>query len=158
MGWTDSCTLAGARLFVTARFFVTLLLLVVPVLLLAAWCLGCGRLAVGDGKKRGSVDGGGIYLSISGRTTSTGECEIESLEGKFSIAHLVEPKIADPERADATRIKALLQHEKVYGFSYEGKRHDAGDKLGFLKATVEFALKHKELGADFRAWLKDFPV
>src|SRR3984957_19851297 len=38
-------------------------------------------------------------------------------------------------------IKALLQHEKVYGFSYEGKRHDAGDKQGFLRATVEFALK-----------------
>ena len=55
-------------------------------------------------------------------------------------------------------IKALLQHEKVYGFSYEGKRHDAGDKLGFLKATVEFALKHDKLGPDFREWLKAFPV
>ena len=55
-------------------------------------------------------------------------------------------------------IKALLQHEKVYGFSYEGKRHDAGDKLGFLKATVEFALKHPALGADFRTWLKSFPA
>jgi UTP--glucose-1-phosphate uridylyltransferase len=55
-------------------------------------------------------------------------------------------------------IKALLQYEKVYGFSYEGKRHDAGDKLGFLKATVEFALKHNQLGPDFRAWLKSFPI
>jgi len=55
-------------------------------------------------------------------------------------------------------IKALLKHEKVYGFSYEGKRHDAGDKLGFLKATVEFALKNEKLGPDFRAWLKTYPV
>ncbi len=55
-------------------------------------------------------------------------------------------------------IKALLQYEKVYGFSYEGKRHDAGDKLGFLKATVEFALKHNQLGPGFRAWLKSFPI
>jgi len=55
-------------------------------------------------------------------------------------------------------IKMLLQYEKVYGFSYEGKRHDAGDKLGFLKATVEFALKHDELGPAFRAWLKQYPV
>jgi len=55
-------------------------------------------------------------------------------------------------------IKALLQYEKVYGFSYEGKRHDAGDKLGFLKATVEFALKHEDLGPAFRTWLKSFPV
>ncbi len=55
-------------------------------------------------------------------------------------------------------IKALLQYEKVYGFSYEGKRHDAGDKLGFLKATVEFALKRDDLGPAFRAWLKSFPL
>ena len=51
-------------------------------------------------------------------------------------------------------IKALLQHEKVYGYSYVGKRHDAGDKQGFLRATVELGLKHPKLGADLRAWLK----
>jgi len=55
-------------------------------------------------------------------------------------------------------IKMLLQYEKVYGFSYEGKRHDAGDKLGFLKATVEFALKRDDLGPAFRAWLKEYPL
>ncbi len=51
-------------------------------------------------------------------------------------------------------IKALLRYEKVYGFSYEGKRYDAGDKLGFLKATVEFALQRDDLGPTFREWLK----
>ena len=55
-------------------------------------------------------------------------------------------------------IRALLAYEKVYGFSYEGKRHDAGDKLGFLKATVEFALKRDDLGPPFREWLKTFPL
>lgn len=55
-------------------------------------------------------------------------------------------------------IKALLQHEKVFGFSYEGKRHDAGDKLGFLKATVEFGLKNPDLGPPFRAWLQSFSL
>jgi len=55
-------------------------------------------------------------------------------------------------------IKMLLQYEKVYGFSYEGKRHDAGDKLGFLKATVEFALKRDDLGPAFREWLKSYPI
>jgi len=55
-------------------------------------------------------------------------------------------------------IKMLLQYEKVYGFHYEGKRHDAGDKLGFLKATVEFALKRDDLGPEFREWLRSFPV
>ena len=51
-------------------------------------------------------------------------------------------------------IKALLEYEKVYGFTYQGTRYDAGDKLGFLKATVEFALKRKDLGPRFREWLK----
>ena len=51
-------------------------------------------------------------------------------------------------------IRALLQHEKVYGFRYEGKRHDAGDKLGFLKATVELGLEREDLGPAFREWLK----
>ncbi len=55
-------------------------------------------------------------------------------------------------------IKALMQYEKVYGYSYVGKRHDAGDKLGFLKATVEFGLKHPQLGAGFRDFLKSFPL
>ena len=55
-------------------------------------------------------------------------------------------------------IKALLQYEKVYGYSYLGKRHDAGDKQGFLRATVELGLKHPELGAEFRSWLRGFSV
>jgi UTP--glucose-1-phosphate uridylyltransferase len=55
-------------------------------------------------------------------------------------------------------IKMLLLHEKVYGYRYEGKRYDAGDKLGFLKATVELALKRCDLGPAFREWLKSFPL
>jgi UTP--glucose-1-phosphate uridylyltransferase len=51
-------------------------------------------------------------------------------------------------------IKALLKHEKVYGYTFEGKRHDTGDKLGMLKATVEFGLKREDLGEDFRKYLK----
>ena len=51
-------------------------------------------------------------------------------------------------------LRALLKKEKIYGFTFEGKRHDAGDKLGFLKATVEFALKRDDLGKDFREYLK----
>ncbi|HZD32627.1 MAG TPA: UTP--glucose-1-phosphate uridylyltransferase GalU [Candidatus Angelobacter sp.] len=51
-------------------------------------------------------------------------------------------------------LRALLKREKIYGFTFEGKRHDAGDKLGFLKATVEFALKRNDLGNDFREYLQ----
>jgi UTP--glucose-1-phosphate uridylyltransferase len=55
-------------------------------------------------------------------------------------------------------MRQLLKHEKIYGFRFEGKRHDAGDKLGFLKATVEFALKRPDLRDPFRQWLKDLPL
>jgi len=51
-------------------------------------------------------------------------------------------------------IKGLLATEKVYGYSFEGIRHDAGDKLGMLKATVDFALKRNDLGPQFREYLK----
>jgi len=51
-------------------------------------------------------------------------------------------------------LRALLKKEKIYGFTFEGKRHDAGDKLGFLKATVEFALEREDLGREFREYLK----
>src|SRR5271167_2073603 len=51
-------------------------------------------------------------------------------------------------------LRQLLKSEKIYGYTFEGKRHDTGDKLGFLKATVEFALKRDDLGADFREYLK----
>jgi UTP--glucose-1-phosphate uridylyltransferase len=55
-------------------------------------------------------------------------------------------------------IQALLQYEKVYGYHFEGKRHDAGDKLGFLKATVELGLKREDLGPAFREWMKSVPL
>ncbi len=51
-------------------------------------------------------------------------------------------------------IQALLRHEKVFGFQYSGQRYDAGDKLGFLQATVDFALQHDEVGPAFRKWLQ----
>jgi UTP--glucose-1-phosphate uridylyltransferase len=51
-------------------------------------------------------------------------------------------------------LKALLKEEKIFGYTFEGKRYDAGDKLGMLEATVEFALKRSDLGPQFREYLK----
>ena len=53
---------------------------------------------------------------------------------------------------DAMRI--LLKERPFYAVKLEGKRHDAGDKLGFLIATVELALKRADLGNEFRTFLK----
>ncbi|HET8646270.1 MAG TPA: UTP--glucose-1-phosphate uridylyltransferase GalU [Vicinamibacteria bacterium] len=51
-------------------------------------------------------------------------------------------------------IRALRRHRRVYGYRFDGIRHDAGNKLGFLKATVEFALKRDDLGGPFREYLR----
>ena len=51
-------------------------------------------------------------------------------------------------------IKILLETEEVYAYEFEGTRYDAGDKLGFLQATVSYALKRPELKADFTRFLK----
>ena len=52
-------------------------------------------------------------------------------------------------------IRQLLQEEAVYGCRFEGIRHDCGDKLGFLKATVDMALKRPEFNNEFRAYLRE---
>jgi UTP--glucose-1-phosphate uridylyltransferase len=51
-------------------------------------------------------------------------------------------------------MRALLKKRPFYALRFEGTRHDAGDKLGFLIATVEFALKHPDLAAEFKNYLR----
>jgi UTP--glucose-1-phosphate uridylyltransferase len=51
-------------------------------------------------------------------------------------------------------LKYMLRSRPIYGLKFEGRRYDAGDKLGFLKATVEFALNRHDLGQSFREYLK----
>ena len=55
-------------------------------------------------------------------------------------------------------LKSLLASRPIDGYLFEGKRYDAGDKLGFLKATVEFALKREDLGDSFREYLKSLSL
>ena len=52
-------------------------------------------------------------------------------------------------------ISAMIQEQTVLAFEFEGTRYDCGSKLGYLKANVEYALKHNEIGEDFRKYLGD---
>jgi UTP--glucose-1-phosphate uridylyltransferase len=52
-------------------------------------------------------------------------------------------------------IAQLMQRESVYAFEFEGKRYDCGNKLGYLQATVEYALKHPSLGVGFANYLRE---
>ena len=51
-------------------------------------------------------------------------------------------------------LKNLMAKQPIYAYEFQGDRYDAGDKLGFLKATVEFGLKNRDFGRQFRDYLK----
>ncbi len=57
---------------------------------------------------------------------------------------------------DALRL--LAKESGLFALIYEGQSYDAGDKLGFLKATVEIALKNPEFGEQFRGYLRDLKL
>jgi len=50
-------------------------------------------------------------------------------------------------------LKILVASGKLFGYEIEGQRYDTGDKLGFIKATIDFALKRKDIGPEFLRYL-----
>jgi UTP--glucose-1-phosphate uridylyltransferase len=84
-------------------------------------------------------------LAIIGRYVLTPEI--------FASLEALEPgSMGEIQLTDGLR--HLLRNRPIYGYRFEGTRYDAGDKLGFLKATVELALRRYDLGAPFREYLK----
>jgi UTP--glucose-1-phosphate uridylyltransferase len=55
-------------------------------------------------------------------------------------------------------LRRLAEQNKLFACIYEGKTYDAGDKLGFLQATVEMGLKNPQLGPDFRTYLRGLKI
>jgi UTP--glucose-1-phosphate uridylyltransferase len=52
-------------------------------------------------------------------------------------------------------IAALMEYEKVLAYRFQGKRYDCGSKLGYVKANVEYAMRHPEIGPDFNKFLAE---
>ena len=69
------------------------------------------------------------------------------------LEHNAPGKGGEVQLTDA--LKQLAMVEPVWAYCFEGKRYDVGDKLGFLKATVEFALRRPDLGGPFRSYLEE---
>ncbi|HZT30276.1 MAG TPA: UTP--glucose-1-phosphate uridylyltransferase GalU [Bryobacteraceae bacterium] len=88
-------------------------------------------------------------LAIIGRYVLTPEV--------FDSLQAIEPG-AGMEIQLTDALKHLLRSRPIYAYKFEGRRHDAGDKLGFLKATVEFALQREDLGGPFREYLKSLKL
>jgi UTP--glucose-1-phosphate uridylyltransferase len=80
--------------------------------------------------------------------------------GRYLLTPDIFDEIENTERGKGGEIqltdglRRLAERRPLYGYRFEGTRHDAGNKLGFLKATVEFALKRDDLGGPFREYLK----
>ncbi len=88
-------------------------------------------------------------LAIIGRYVLTPEI--------FHCIESIEPgRGGEIQLTDA--LKYMLRNRPIYGLKFEGTRYDAGDKLGFLKATVEFALRRHDLGGPFRDYLKNLCI
>lgn len=73
----------------------------------------------------------------------------------FDVLEQTHPgKGGEIQLTDALRVMAR-NNKNVYAYNFTGKRYDTGNKLGYLKATVEFALRRKDLGPAFRAYLEE---
>jgi len=93
-----------------------------------------------------SIDKAPSTLAIGGRyilTPDIFDCIEKTQEGKGN-----EIQITDA-------IKLLSKKQPIYGYKFDGKRYDMGNKLDFLKTNVEFALKRKDLGSEFLTFLKE---
>jgi len=79
--------------------------------------------------------------------------------GRYLLTPAVYEKLATTGRGAGGEIQltdgiaALLADETVYAYAFEGRRYDCGSKLGYLEATVEFGLKHPQLGDAFATYL-----
>jgi len=119
------------------------------------------------------------YGMIAGPEIEKGICQVDEIVEKPAPAdapsdqavvgrYILTPEIFDKLKTTqrgaggeiqlTDAIAALRRQEKVYAYSFEGKRYDCGSKLGFLQATVEYALRHDELAGDFRNYLKKLDV
>lgn len=72
----------------------------------------------------------------------------------FDELEKIKPQGNGDEIRLADALKNLLKKRPVYGYEFTGKRYDCGSKLGFLEATVDYALHHKEVKDKFKAYLK----
>ncbi len=100
---------------------------------------------VKDMVEKPSVEEAPSNIAILGRYIITPEI--------FNILENQEPgKGGEIQLTDA--LQTLATKEAIYAYNFEGRRYDVGDKLGFLEATVDFALKRPELKNDFIMFLK----
>lgn len=127
--------------------------------------LGVQKVPHNDVSKYGIVDAMHIEKSVYKVKNLVEKPKIEEAPTDIAILgrYIITPQIFDilsktkPGKGGEIQLtdalKTLMQSEAMYAYTFEGTRYDVGDKLGFLKATVEFALKREELSEPFMQYL-----
>ncbi|HEX2926705.1 MAG TPA: UTP--glucose-1-phosphate uridylyltransferase GalU [Ruminiclostridium sp.] len=128
--------------------------------------LGVQKVPLQDVTKYGVIGGNQIDERVYKVRDLVEKPEVEQAPSNIAILgrYIISPRIfefletATPGKngeiwlTDA--LQKLMEQEAMYAFDFEGDRYDVGDRIGFLKATVEFALKREELKDEFEAFLK----
>lgn len=129
--------------------------------------LGVQEVAKEDVNKYGIVDGDQIKKGIHRVRNLVEKPKVEDAPTNVAILgrYIITPEIfnildnttpgAGGEIQLTDALKELASRQDMYAYNFEGKRYDVGNKLGFLQATVEFALKRENLKEEFKVYLKD---
>ena len=113
------------------------------------------------------VDVGGGLVDIQ-KMVEKPKAEVAPSRTTVAGRYILTPQVFDCIRAGGRGVQGeiqltdgiagLLASQKVFAYAYQGKRYDCGSKQGFLQATVELALQHAEVSAEFRDYLKQLNV
>ncbi|MBS4535502.1 UTP--glucose-1-phosphate uridylyltransferase GalU [Clostridium sp. D2Q-14] len=129
--------------------------------------LGVQEVAKEDVSKYGIVDGEVIKEGVHKVKNLVEKPKAEEAPTNVAILgrYIITPEIFDildntkpgagGEIQLTDALKELATRQDMYAYTFEGRRHDVGNKLGFLQATVEFALKRDDLRDDFKEYLKN---
>ena len=107
------------------------------------------------------LDGEGHVINLVEKPKPTSAPSDLAIVGKYIITpHLLKslqkakPGKKDKELRLIDGMREFIKHSPIHGYEVKGKRFDTGDKLGYLKSVVHFALKHKKISDDFKNYLK----
>lgn len=129
--------------------------------------LGCKTVAQKDVNKYGIVDFSQREGDVYKVEDLVEKPELEEAPSQLAILgrYIITPDIFDilentaPGKGGEIQLtdalKTLLDQRDVHGYDFDGKRYDVGNKMGFLKTTVELALAREDLGPEFKAYLKE---
>ena len=129
--------------------------------------LGVQKVPLPDVSKYGIIAGNQIDEKVYKVKGLVEKPEVDQAPSNIAILgrYIISPRIFEfLERATPGKggeiwltdaLQQLMESEAMYAYDFEGDRFDVGDRIGFLKATVEFALKREDLSSEFTTFLKD---